>query len=106
MAETTAPQNTENPKGLSSKEAQERLEQFGPNAISEKEESWLHRLFRRFRGPIPWMIEVAAILSAAAKRWEDFTIIVILLLVNAHGVGMYLDPATTDQSHGLCQPPG
>ena len=70
-------------KGLSSEEAKKRLEKYGPNAIEEKEESWLHRLFRRFWGPIPWMIEVAAILSAMVKHWEDFTIITILLLVNA-----------------------
>lgn len=29
------------------------------------------------------MIEVAAILSASVKRWEDFTIIMVMLLVNA-----------------------
>ena len=70
-------------QGLSSEEAKKRLEKYGPNAIEEKEESWMHRLFRRFWGPIPWMIEVAAILSALVKHWEDFTIITILLLVNA-----------------------
>ncbi len=70
-------------KGLTNQEAEKRLKKYGFNEIQEKEESWLHRLFRRFWGPIPWMIEVAAILSAAAKRWEDFTIILILLFVNA-----------------------
>jgi H+-transporting ATPase len=70
-------------KGLSTEEAQERLKKYGPNEIAEKEETWWHRLFRRFWGPIPWMIEVAAILSAIVKHWEDFTIIVILLLINA-----------------------
>ncbi|WP_353662873.1 plasma-membrane proton-efflux P-type ATPase [Hydrogenimonas sp. SS33] len=70
-------------KGLTSDEAQKRLAQYGPNAIEEKEESWWHRLFRRFWGPIPWMIETAAVLSALARRWEDFTIIMVLLLVNA-----------------------
>jgi len=70
-------------KGLTSKEAKERLTTFGPNAIETKEESWLHRLFKRFWGPIPWMIEVAAILSAMVQHWEDFTIIMILLFVNA-----------------------
>ncbi len=69
--------------GLSSEEAKTRLEKYGPNAIEEKEESWIHRLFRRFWGPIPWMIEIAAILSAMVKHWEDFTIITVLLLVNA-----------------------
>ena len=70
-------------KGLTSDEAKERLQKFGPNAIEEKEESWGHRLFRRFWGPIPWMIEVAVILSAMVQRWEDFTVITILLFVNA-----------------------
>jgi len=75
-------------KGLSSTEAQKRLQQYGPNAIEEKEEPLWHRIFRRFWGPIPWMIEVAAILSAAVRKWEDFIIIMIMLLVNA-GLDFY-----------------
>uniref|UniRef100_UPI0025D99714 cation-transporting P-type ATPase n=1 Tax=Nitratifractor sp. TaxID=2268144 RepID=UPI0025D99714 len=65
-------------KGLTSEEAQELLKKYGYNEIKAKEETWLHRLFRRFWGPIPWMIEIAAILSAIAHRWEDFTIIMVL----------------------------
>ncbi|MCW8996074.1 MAG: HAD-IC family P-type ATPase, partial [Psychromonas sp.] len=68
--------------GLSSSEAQNRLEHFGCNEIDEKEEALWHRIFRRFWGPIPWMIEVAALLSAVMQRWEDFIIISIMLLVN------------------------
>ena len=75
--------NINNIRGLSAKEVQDRLRKYGYNEISEKEESTLHRLFRRFWGPIPWMIEVAAILSAVARRWEDFAVIVFMLLVNA-----------------------
>lgn len=69
-------------RGLSTSEAKIRLERFGPNKITEKEESILHRILRRFWGPIPWMIEAAAILSALVKHWEDFVIITIMLLVN------------------------
>ncbi len=74
---------SDNLQGLSAKEVKERLDKFGFNEIKEKEESWAHRLFRRFWGPIPWMIEIAAILSAVAKRWEDLSVIMIMLLVNA-----------------------
>ncbi len=73
----------DNLQGLNTKEVKERLDKFGFNEIKEKEESWIHRLFRRFWGPIPWMIEIAAILSAIAQRWEDFSVIMVMLLVNA-----------------------
>ncbi len=36
-----------------------------------------------FWGPIPWMIEAAVILSAVARHWPDFAIILVLLLANA-----------------------
>ncbi|MEQ8348684.1 MAG: hypothetical protein RIB84_00885 [Sneathiellaceae bacterium] len=36
-----------------------------------------------FWGSIPWMIEIAAAISAAAHRWEDFAIIALFLLINA-----------------------
>ena len=69
-------------QGLIGKEVKERLDRYGYNEIREKEEPLWHRIFRRFWGPIPWMIEVAALLSALVQQWEDFVIITILLLVN------------------------
>ncbi len=69
--------------GLSEEEASRRLKKFGLNEIPEKEEPLWHRIFRRFWGPIPWMIETAAVLSAIVKHWEDFVIITVLLFVNA-----------------------
>jgi len=74
---------TDTLKGLSSQEAAQKLKKYGYNELKEKEDSWALRLFRRFWGPIPWMIEVAAILSYYSHRYEDFTIILILLFVNA-----------------------
>jgi H+-transporting ATPase len=70
-------------RGLSEDEASLRLAQYGYNEIREKEEPLWHRVFRRFWGPIPWMIETAAVLSAIVQKWEDFIIIAVLLLVNA-----------------------
>ena len=74
--------------GLTRAEAASRLAQAGPNAIVEEKVSLLARLFAYFWGPIPWMIEVAAALSAAVGHWEDFGIIVTMLLINA-GVGFF-----------------
>lgn len=68
--------------GLTGDEVQRRQRQYGQNEIPEKEESLLKRILKRFWGPIPWMIETAAVLSAAVQKWEDFSIILILLLVN------------------------
>ena len=68
--------------GLSANEAKNRIEKYGLNEIQENEEGFAQRILKRFWGPIPWMIEAAAILSALAAKWEDFFIITALLLVN------------------------
>jgi H+-transporting ATPase len=70
-------------KGISSSEAKERLRKYGYNEITEKKKSLILKLLSYFWGPIPWMIEVAAILSAIVHHWEDFWIIFVLLLLNA-----------------------
>lgn len=69
--------------GLSSAEAQKRLEQYGANSFQEKKENPVLKFLGYFWGPIPWMIEVAAVLSAAVQHWVDFIIICVLLLFNA-----------------------
>jgi H+-transporting ATPase len=74
--------------GLSQEEAEQRLLRFGPNEIVEKEVHPLLKLLSYFWGPIPWMIEAAAILSALVRHWEDFSIITALLVMNA-GVGFW-----------------
>jgi H+-transporting ATPase len=83
VEETLASLHADAVLGLSGKEAANRLAQYGYNEIREKEEPLWHRVFRRFWGPIPWMIETAAVLSALVRKWEDFAIIAVLLLVNA-----------------------
>jgi H+-transporting ATPase len=69
--------------GLTSSEAGSRLLQYGPNEITEKKVNPLLKFLSYFWGPIPWMIEIAAVLSAVIQRWEDFAVIFSLLLVNA-----------------------
>ncbi|HEY1221194.1 MAG TPA: cation-transporting P-type ATPase, partial [Bryobacteraceae bacterium] len=71
------------PNGLTQAEAQKRLTQYGPNEIEEKKTNELLKFLSYFWGPIPWMIEAAVILSAVARHWPDFGIILLLLLANA-----------------------
>ncbi|MBN1800571.1 MAG: plasma-membrane proton-efflux P-type ATPase [Candidatus Lokiarchaeota archaeon] len=72
-----------NDKGLTSTEAGKRLEIYGPNEIIEVKKSALKRFLENFWGPIPWMIEIAAVLSILIEHWDDFIIIIAMLLVNA-----------------------
>ncbi|HPB74538.1 MAG TPA: plasma-membrane proton-efflux P-type ATPase [Chromatiaceae bacterium] len=77
-------------KGLSVDEAKSRLEQVGPNAIVAHEESRWTKLIGYFWGPIPWMIEAAALISLARRDWPDFAVVTGLLLYNA-AVGFWQD---------------
>ncbi|WP_456366924.1 plasma-membrane proton-efflux P-type ATPase [Thermococcus sp.] len=70
-------------RGLSEEEAKRRLKEVGPNEIPGKKVSPLRKFLSYFWGPIPWMIETAAILSALVQHWEDFAIIISLLVINA-----------------------
>jgi H+-transporting ATPase len=69
-------------KGLSSSEAAKRLQQYGANEIAEKKRSPVLVFLRYFWGPIPWMIEAAAVISAVLQNWDDLLIISALLVVN------------------------
>ena len=69
--------------GLSSEEARRRLETVGPNEITEKTVNPILKFLGYLWGPIPWMIEAAAVLSFIVRHWVDLGIILALLLFNA-----------------------
>jgi len=71
------------PRGLSSEEAAKRLEAYGPNALEEEKRNPLVEFLGYFWGPIPWMIEIAAVLSLIVRHWTDFIIIMVMLAFNA-----------------------
>ena len=71
------------PEGLTEAEAQKRLKQYGPNEIEEKKTNPILKFLSYFWGPIPWMIEVAVVLSGVVRHWPDFFIILLLLIANA-----------------------
>ena len=71
------------PDGLTQAEAAKRLVKYGPNEIAEKKTNPLLKFLLYFWGPIPWMIEVAVVLSGIVRHWPDFFIILVLLIANA-----------------------
>ena len=70
-------------RGLSSAEAQRRLDQYGPNALVEKKTNLSSQILGYFTGSMAYIIEAAALVSAVLGRWDDFTIILSVLLLNA-----------------------
>ncbi len=83
VEETLARLNTDFAQGLSAAEAAIRLRSVGPNALEEKRIILLQRILPYFWGPIPWVIEAAALLSLLTRDWNDFLVITALLLFNA-----------------------
>jgi H+-transporting ATPase len=71
------------PAGLSAEEVQRRRTQYGYNELAEEKVNPLLKFLSYLWGPIPWMIEIAAILSAVVHHWADFWIILALLAANA-----------------------
>ena len=76
------------PNGLQSEEAQKRYNEYGYNEIIEEQVNPFIKFLKFFWGPIPWMIEIALIISLSIQHWEEFTVILILLLINGC-VGFY-----------------
>ncbi len=69
--------------GLSRSEADQRLRDYGANELVEAKTNPLLQFLAYFWGPIPWMIEVAVVLSGIVRHWPDLFIILVLLLANA-----------------------
>jgi H+-transporting ATPase len=83
VAEILAKLGTDPKTGLNSVQLQERLSKYGPNALPEDKKNALSGLLAYFWGPIPWMIEAAALMALIVGDWGDLTIITSLLLFNA-----------------------
>lgn len=69
--------------GLTDSEAKRRCQDYGYNELTEKKTNPFIKFLSYFWGPIPWMIEAAAVLSVIIHHWDDFWIIFALLMLNA-----------------------
>uniref|UniRef100_A0A453H3Q1 Plasma membrane ATPase n=1 Tax=Aegilops tauschii subsp. strangulata TaxID=200361 RepID=A0A453H3Q1_AEGTS len=77
-------------QGLTSEQAQQRLQIFGPNKLEEKEESKFLKFLGFMWNPLSWVMEAAAIMAIALANgggkppdWQDFVGIITLLLINS-----------------------
>ncbi len=82
VAEILTKLDTDPKTGLNPGQLQERLSEYGPNALPEEKKSALSAFSAYFWGPIPWMIEAAALMALVVGDWGDLTIITSLLLFN------------------------
>src|SRR5882672_4771680 len=71
IAETLAKLGADDKTGLADAEVQARLKQYGPNALVEKQKNAFAALLAYFWGPIPWMIEAAALMAFIVGDWGD-----------------------------------
>jgi H+-transporting ATPase len=69
--------------GLSESEARHRLELFGRNEIVAKRRSPFVEFLLRFWGPMPWLLELAILLSCFLKHYLEAMIIAALIIINA-----------------------
>ncbi len=69
-------------EGLTTAAAQGRLQRYGANEIGERHRSPVLVFLGYFWAPIPWMIEIALVLSLAVRHWADAAIIAVLLIMN------------------------
>ena len=68
IAETLAKFGADDKTGLTDAEVQARLQKYGPNALVEKQKNTFAVLLQYFWGPIPWMIEAAALMAFIAAE--------------------------------------
>ncbi|KAF9101292.1 hypothetical protein BGX29_005808 [Mortierella sp. GBA35] len=69
--------------GLSSQQAAQRLNTFGPNELTEVKRNPVLKFLGYFVGPIAFLIELSCIISAIVKDWFNFATILGLLFLNA-----------------------
>ena len=69
--------------GISENEVKERISQIGYNEIKEEKKNPLLDFLSRYWGPIPWLLEIAMIISLAVSHYLEGIIIFVLITVNA-----------------------
>lgn len=69
--------------GLSSKEVQKRVGEYGYNEVPEIKTRRITRVVKKFWGPIPWMLEITIVLTWLLGKYPETIIILGLLIFNS-----------------------
>ena len=84
VEETIAKLQTEQTKGLSSEEAQNRLKQYGENKLPEvKKQSFFVRFIKHFNDILIYVLFAAAIVTTVLGHYADTVVILIVTVINA-----------------------
>ncbi len=71
------------PVGLTTAEAQRRLQATGTNAVADVAPTLWSRALAKFWAPVPWMLEVAIVLQFTLHEYVEAAVIAVLLVFNA-----------------------
>ncbi len=69
--------------GLTSAEAQSRLQKDGPNAMPDVSEHPLRNALAKFWAPVPWLLEASIVLQVVLHKYVEAAVIAGLLVFNA-----------------------
>lgn len=69
--------------GLTAKEARQRLESGGPNAVVDVAQHPVRRAVNKLWAPVPWMLEAAILLQLVLGDYVQAAVVALLLLFNA-----------------------
>ena len=69
--------------GLTTQEAQSRLETIGPNSMPDAAPHPLRRMIDKLWAPVPWMLEAAIVLQLVLHKVTEAALIGLLLFFNA-----------------------
>ncbi|WMT50229.1 MAG: plasma-membrane proton-efflux P-type ATPase [Thermoplasmatales archaeon] len=69
--------------GLSSSDVEQRIRQYGKNEVVEKKENPVLKFLKKFWAPVPWMLEITAIITFFIGKDLDTYIILSLLIFNS-----------------------
>src|SRR6202044_1557177 len=74
---------TTSSNGLTSAEAQSRLQKDGPNAMPDVSAHPLRNALAKFWAPVPWLLEASIVLEVVLHKYFEAAIIAGLLVFNA-----------------------